>query len=250
MHKTPMPTQDPADLLQLAVGVFPPLPTVIEVLSEDGGGFPLRLSERDDTLLHGYAPRTQMRKELRLLARITDPERGRYEVEMEVAEVFYHSAADALVHVAVTGVAHRKMRRAAPRVSVSERAHARVLFCRALARDTRLDLRLADISATGVALTGMNPLDPGDLLLVSTRIGGMAIHFEARVVRCDPAPYGRFRTGCEIIEFAADARDNISALAEAAPEHGSEEQRQSHSGPAPAQARPSESSLLGRIQRP
>ncbi len=250
MHKTPMPTQDPADLLQLAVGVFPPLPTVIEVLSEDGGGFPLRLSERDDTLLHGYAPRTQMRKELRLLARITDPERGRYEVEMEVAEVFYDSAADALVHVAVTGVAHRKMRRAAPRVSVSERAHARVLFCRTLPRDTRLDLRLADISATGVALTGMNPLDPGDLLLVSTRIGGMAIHFEARVVRCDPAPYGRFRTGCEIIEFAADARDNISALAEAEPEHGSEEQRRPHSGPAPAQARPSESSLLGRIQRP
>lgn len=245
-----MPTQDPADLLQLAVGVFPPLPTVIEVLSEDGGGFPLRLSDRDGALLHGFAPRTQMRKELRLLARITDPQRGRYEVEMEVAEVFYHSAADALVHVAVTGVAHRKMRRAAPRVSVSERAHARVLFCRTLPRDTRLDLRLADISATGVALTGTNQLDPGDLLLVSTRIGGMAIHFEARVVRCDPAPYGRFRTGCEIIEFAADARDSINALAESAPEHGSEEQRRPHAGPAPTPARPSESSLLGRIQRP
>jgi len=244
-----MSTQNPANLLQLALGVFPPLPTIVEVLSEDGGGFPLRLSDRDETLLHGYAPRTQMRKDLRLLARITDPDRGRYEVELEVAEVFYHSAADALVHVAVTGVAHRKMRRAAPRVSVSERAHARVLFCRTLPRDTRLDLRLADISATGVALTGMSPLDPGDLLLISTRIGGTAIHFEARVVRCDAAPYGRFRTGCEIIEFAADARDSISALAEAAPEDGSEDQRRPQAAEAMGQVRSAESGLLGRIQR-
>ena len=180
-----MSTPTPADLLQLALGVFPPLPTIVEVLSADGGGFALRIADREDELLHAYGPRAQMRKELQLLARITDPSRGRYEVEFEVAEVFYHSAADALMHLTVTGVHHRKMRRASPRVAVSERAHARVLFCRTLPRDSRLDLRLADISATGVAFTGMGQLDPGDLLLVSTRIGGQAIHFEARVVRSD-----------------------------------------------------------------
>ncbi len=244
-----MPTQDPADLLQLALGVFPPLPAIVEVLSEDGGGFPLRLADREDGLLHAYGPRAHLRKELRLLARVTDPQRGRYEVESEVIEVFYHSAAEALVHLAVTGVAHRKMRRAAPRVSVSERAHARVLFCRTLPRDTRLDLRLADISATGVAFTGMAALDAGDLLLVSTRIGGMAIHFEARVVRSDPAPYGRFRTGCEIIEYAADARENIAAMAESAPVDGSEDQRRPAAIEAASQGRVGESGLLGRIQR-
>jgi hypothetical protein len=237
------------DLVQLALGVFPPLPAIVEALSEDGGGFALRIADREDDLLHAYGPRTQLRKELRLLARITDPNRGRYEVEFEVAEVFYHSSADALVHLAVTGVQHRKMRRAAPRVSVSERAHARVLFCRTLPRDTRLDLRLADISATGVAFTGMTALDPGDLLLVSTRIGGMGINFEARVVRSDPAPYGRFRTGCEIIEYAADARENIAAMAESTPADGSEDQRRPETIDVPAQVRPAESGLLGRIQR-
>jgi hypothetical protein len=243
-----MSTQTPADLLQLALGVLPPLPTIIEVLSEDGGGFPVRISDRDDALLQAYAPRTQMRKELRLLARITDPDRGRYELELEVVEVFYHSAADALVHLGVTGVAHRKMRRAAQRVSASERAHARVLFCRTLPRDTRLDLRLADISATGVAFTGTSPLDSGDLLLVSTRLGGTAIHFEARVVRCDPAPYGRFRTGCEILDFAAEVRDSVAALAEAAPAGGSEDQRGTDRA-ALSEMPPSESGLLSRIQR-
>src|SRR6478752_5715921 len=235
-----MSTPNPADLLQLALGVFPPLPAIVEVLSEDGGGFALRIADRDADLLQAYGPRTQLRKDLRLLARITDAHRGRYEVEFEVAEVFYHSSADALVHLRVTGVHHRKMRRAAPRVTVSERAHARVLFCRTLPRDTRLDLRLADISATGVAFTGTSALDPGDLLLVSTRIGGIAIHFEARVVRSDPAPYGRFRTGCEIIEFAADARESITAIAEAAPEDGSEEQRRPQTLEAMQQGRATE----------
>jgi hypothetical protein len=154
------------------------------------------------------------------------------------------------VHLRVTGVHHRKMRRAAPRVAVSERAHARVLFCRTLPRDTRLDLRLADISATGVAFIGMSALDPGDLLLVSTRIGGMAIHFEARVVRSDPAPYGRFRTGCEIIEYAADARENIAAMAESTPADGSEDQRRPEKAEVMQQLRTGESGLLGRIQRP
>ena len=245
-----MSTPNPANLVQLALGVFPSLTAIIEVLSEDGGGFALRISGHEDDLLHAFGPRTQMRKDLRLLSRITDAKRGRYEVEFEVAEVFYYSAADALVHLSVSGVRHRKMRRAAPRVAVSERAHARVLFCRSLPRDTRLDLRLADISATGVALTGMAALDPGDLLLVSTRIGGMPIHFEARVVRSDPAPYGRFRTGCEIIEFAADARENIAAMAESTPVDGSEDQRRPGAVELMAQVRNAESGLLGRIQKP
>ena len=245
-----MSTPDPGVLVQLALGVFPPLPAIVEVLSEDGGGFALRIVACEDGLIHAYAPRTQVRKELRLLARITDAQRGRYEVEFEAAEIFYHSAADALVHLAVAGVQHRKMRRAAPRVSISERAHARVLFCRTLPRDTRLDLRLADISATKVAFTGTSALDPGDLLLVSTRIGGIAIHFEARVVRSDPAPYGRFRTGCEIIEYAADARENIAAMAESAPADGSEDQRRPEKTEVMQQVRSGESGLLGRIQRP
>jgi hypothetical protein len=242
-----MSTLTPADLLQLALGVFPPLPTIVEVLSADGGGFTLRIAAREGDLMHAYGPRTQMRNELQLLARITDPHRGRYEVEFEVAETFYHSAADALAHLAVTGVHHRKMRRASPRVVVSERAHARVLFCRTLPRDSRLDLRLADISATGVAFTGVRQLDPGDLVLVSTRMGGLPIHFEARVVRSDAAPYGRFRTGCEIIEFAADARENITAMAMSSPEDGSEDQRRPE--PAEAMARTAETGLLGRIQK-
>ena len=78
----------------------------------------------------------------------------------------------------------------------------------------------------------------------------MPIHFEARVVRSDPAPYGRFRTGCEIIEFAADARENIAAMAESTPVDGSEDQRRPGAVELMAQVRNAESGLLGRIQKP
>jgi hypothetical protein len=77
----------------------------------------------------------------------------------------------------------------------------------------------------------------------------MPIHFEARVVRSDPAPYGRFRTGCEIIEFAADARESITAMAEATPEGGSEDQRRPETLEAMQHMRSGETGLLGRIQR-
>jgi hypothetical protein len=221
------PSQE--ELLALALGVLPPLPCQVEVLSEDGGGFSISLQEGTPQgghrLLQAFGPRQQVRKDLHLLARITDRLRGRYEVEFEVVEAFFQSGSETLMHIAVSGVRHRKMRRAAPRVSVAEPALARVIFCRTLARDSELEVRLADISTTGLAFTAVRNLDPGDLLGVSTRLRGNPIEAEARVIRCDPAPYNRVRVGCEITELDDDARRIIEGVADGA-ESGSEAERQ------------------------
>jgi len=153
-----------------------PLLDVVLFCALTGGGFALRIAAREDELLHAYGPRTQMRKELRLLSRITDAQRGRYEIEFEVAEVFYYSATDALLHLAVTGVHHRKMRRASPRVAVSERAHARVLFCRTLPRDSRLDLRVLDLTdpkAAAAAARGFELDAPLFVISVAAQLAGM-----------------------------------------------------------------------------
>ncbi|MGN6379468.1 MAG: PilZ domain-containing protein [Gaiellales bacterium] len=213
------------ELLALALGVLPELPCGLEVLSEDGGSFVLDLFQLEDELIHAYGPRDQVRKELHLLARITDEVRGRYEIEFEVMDAFFHRGAQTLLHCGVSGVRRRKMRRAAPRMAVSEQATARVVFCRTLSRDTELEVRLADVSTTGVAFTATRALDPGDLLSVSTVIRGHAIDMEVRVIRSDPAPYGRFRIGCEITELEDDARAVIDQIATAEPA-GSESERQ------------------------
>jgi PilZ domain len=213
------------ELLTLALGVLPPPPMEVEVLSEDGGAFPIRIFEREGELLHAYAPRKLVRKELHLLARVTDEQRGRYEVELEIDEAYFHSGAEALVHAAVSGVRHRKMRRAAPRIPVTERTRAQVLFCRTLPRGHTMDVRLSDISTTGIGFTTATRLAAGDLVVVDVTLAGRPASVETRVVRVDPAPYGRVRIGGEITELAEQDRRLIADMALRMPEAGSEAER-------------------------
>jgi hypothetical protein len=219
----PKPTRQ--EMLTLALGVLPPPPTEVEVLSEDGGAFLFRIVEQEGELLHAFAPQKQVRKELHLLARVTDEQRGRYEVEFEIDEAYFHSGADALVHAAVSGVRHRKMRRAAPRIPITERTQARVLFCRSLPRNHSIEVRLSDISTTGIAFTTANRLDAGDLVVVGVTLAGRQTSIETRVVRVDPAPYGRVRIGGEITELAEQDRRLIADMALRTPEEGSEAER-------------------------
>lgn len=199
------------------------------MLSEDGGAFVLKIVEQDGDLLHAFAPRQQVRKELHLLARVTDEHRGRYEVEFEIDEAYFHSGAEAFIHAAVSGVRHRKMRRAAPRIPVTERTNARVLFCRTLPRHHTIDVRLSDVSTTGIGFTAANELDAGDLLVVTVTLSGKPVDVEMRVVRVDPAPYGRFRIGGEITELADIDRRLIAEMALRMPDAGSEAERGSGS---------------------
>jgi len=198
----------------LALGVLSEPPLSVDVLSEDGGSFPMHISECTDGLLHAHAPRAAMRKDLLLLARVSDPARGRYEVEFVVDEAFFHSTSEALVHLRVSAVRHRKARRAAPRAAVSETALARVRFCRSMPRGSELDVRLVDLSSTGLAFVTQRELDPGDLITIEVLLVGRPMTIEARVVRTDPAPYGRYRAGCEITEISDGDRTAISKLAE------------------------------------
>lgn len=220
-----------ADLLSLALGVLPDPPALLDVISEDGGAFRVALDGVDHDMLRLYAPRTAVRKDLRLLARITDHDRGGYEVELEVAEVFFHSGAEALVQAGVAQVRRRKMRRLAARVPVAAKALGRIVFCRSLPEGSEIDVRVADVSTTGVAFSSRQPLDAGDLIELDAYLAGRTMTIGVRVVRCDPAPYGRFRIGCEITDLAPQDREALAELAcEAADESSAAERRPDTSG--------------------
>jgi hypothetical protein len=242
---SPEPTRE--DLLTLALGVLPSLPDTIDVLSEDGGCIPLVLEGRQDGLLLGQAPRSAIRDDLHLLARVYYPDRGRYEVELEVVEHFFHSVSEALVHLAVSGVRHRKARRASPRVAVSTQGRVVVRYCRSLPRDTALDVRLVDVSATGCAFVTQKELDPGDLLHLTFVLDGREVRPEARIVRLDPAPYGRYRAGCEITEISDTDRRAISSLASVADVGGSEDERRPEVVEALAESRAASTGLSSRL---
>jgi hypothetical protein len=178
-----------------------------------------------------------MRPDLHLLARVYDSSRGRYEIEFEVDEAFFHSSAEALVHLAVAAVRHRKARRAAPRVGVAVQLQARVRYGHSMPRDTEIEVRLVDVSATGLAFVTQRELSAGDMLNLAFPLAGREMHVEVRVVRTDPAPYGRYRAGCEIIEIGDADRRAISALAEQAEQAGSEQERRPEVVAALAEAR-------------
>ena len=239
------PTRE--ELLTLALGVLPELPDTIDVLSEDGGCFSLNLFEREDEMLLGYAPRGAMRNDLHLLARVYYPGRGRYEVEFEVVDHFFHSVSEALVHLAVSGVRHRKARRASPRAPVSVAASASIRFGRTLPRNTELEVRLVDVSATGCAFLTQKELDPGDLLRLRFPLAGRGMELETRVVRIDAAPYGRYRAGCEITEIGDGDRKAIAAIAAEVPDTGSEEQRNPDMVAALTESRAASTALSDRI---
>jgi hypothetical protein len=239
------PTRE--ELLTLALGVLPELPDTIDVLSEDGGCFAVTISSREEDLLLGHAPRGAIRNDLHLLARVFHPGRGRYEVEFEVADHFFQSTAEAQVHLAVSGVRHRKARRASPRVAVSTPATAVIKYCRSLPRDTQLEVRLVDVSATGCAFVTQKELAAGDLVKLAFTLNGRQMEPEARVVRIDPAPYGRYRAGCEITEISDGDRKAISGVAEGTDEYGSEDQRNPEAVAALAESRAASTALSARL---
>jgi hypothetical protein len=98
-------------------------------------------------------------------------------------------------------------------------------------------VRLVDVSATGLAFVSQRELSAGDLLRLVFPLGGRRLKVEARVVRMDPAPYGRHRIGCEITEIGDLDRKTIAQVAEEADAAGSEQERRPERLAAWAEAR-------------
>jgi hypothetical protein len=242
-----MSEQTQEQLMALALGVLPPAPEAIDVLSAAGGGFRLAITGHEDGVIHAFAPRQAVRNDLRLLARVAHEGRGRYEVEFEVADCFFHSTTEALVHLTVAAVRHRKARRASPRAVVSCPATAVVRYGRSLPRNTELPIRVVDVSATGCAFVTQNELDEGDLLQLEFKLAGRIMHVETRVVRTDPAPYGRYRAGCEITDIGEGDRDAIAELARESEHRGSEHERNPEALAALAESRAAQSALSARL---
>jgi hypothetical protein len=83
--------------------------------------------------------------------------------------------------------------------------------------------------------------------VVEFGLDGRNVRMETRVVRIDPAPYGRYRAGCEITEISDGDRKAVSAMAAAASDHGSEEQRNPEAVAALAESRSTSTALSARL---
>jgi hypothetical protein len=215
----------PNELLDVALDLLPELPCSIEVFSQDGGSFVLTLSSSDGDLLYGYGSREHVRDGLSLEYRPRNAEGDGHNIRFTVRRSFFQSGLDLLVHLSVTGIDEHFATRGAPRAPLASAATVRVLYGSDVERDTVAEIRIADMSTTGLAFITERMFRPGDVLELRAPLPDRVVRLEARVVTSVPAIYGRNRVGCEITAILEADRHSIGMLALLAEGAGSEDDR-------------------------
>lgn len=142
--------------------MLPSPPSLIDLVFEGVGSFPVSLVGYKDEAVCFYGPRQAVRAQMQLSARGNDQRGGGHELELRVAESCVHTGEQALAQATVTAVRRRMGRRLAARITVGEKATAQVAFSSSLPVGAGLDVRVVDASATDLAFSTPQPLDPGD----------------------------------------------------------------------------------------
>src|SRR6476620_8974795 len=126
-------------LADLAVSILSQLPTPkVEAFSARGGVVLLEL-------------RSQVREQLDLLVRTNEISGGGYDISLTVAETLHQTESTISVRMLVRDVLRRESERTTPRAAVEDLALMHVLGARRIAEGEEFDVRLADLSPTGVA---------------------------------------------------------------------------------------------------
>jgi hypothetical protein len=213
-------------LADLAVSILSQLPTPkVEALSAGGGVVMLELQSQDGADILAEAPRVQVRPQLDLLVRTSELSGGGYDISMAVAEVLHQTEPTIGLRLRVLDVQRRESERTTPRAAVEELALMHVLGARKIAEGEEFDVRLADLSTSGVSFVTDRSFHTGDFFAMMVTIRGRLLRLQARALQTSPSHYGRQRVGCEILQITDDDRSRISALTVEAPHTGTVEQR-------------------------
>ena len=240
------PTRE--ELLTLALGVLPELPRSSTCCRRTAAASRCRLVRARGRPAAGYAPRGAMRDDLHLLARVYRPRprplRGRVRGRRALLPQHPRGAG-------APGGERRPPPQGPPRLPTRRRLETgngeRQASAARCPRDTELEVRLVDISATGCAFVTQKRAR-------NRRPGARA----GRPVRPRHRPRGarrahrsgalrRYRAGCEITEISDLTRKTISALADAERRgrFGGPAQSRRRSRPAPRARAAEHSAMLG-----
>jgi hypothetical protein len=213
-------------LTDLAVSILSQLPShTVEAFSGDGGVVAIDLRSQDGVHIVAEVPRLRVRGQLDLLVRTNELHGGGYDIALNVAEMLYESEWMATVNLRVLDVRRRESERTTPRAAVEELALVHVLGARGIAQSEEFDVRLADLSPSGVAFITDRTFHIGDTLAMMVTIDGHVLRLQARVLQTAMSYYGRQRVGNEILQITDQDRRRISSLTAVLPHTGSASQR-------------------------
>jgi hypothetical protein len=213
-------------MTDLAVSILSQLPShKVDAFSGDGGVVALELQSQDGIHILADAPRLRVRPQLELLVRTNDASGGGHDIALTVTDIVRQSEWTAEVRLGVTDVLRRETARATTRAELADLALVRILGARGIAADEEFDVRLADLSPSGVAFVTDRTFHVGDSFAMMATIAGRVLRLQARVLQTSLSHYGRRRVGCEILQITDDDRRRITALTSEHPHTGSAEQR-------------------------
>ncbi len=242
-------TYEPTPPAERFIGMLGELPATISVFSPIGGVAYLEITGLDH-LGHvtAYGPDEFMEPGFEITAELRDEHGGGFDITLEVVESYFQAGNRGLLHLTVTDVVERVGERETPRLPVSELAEASVVFSAVLPERFTMGVRVADVSARGLALLTEKTPAVGDTLTVNAVVGGRNIVCRVRVTRIDPAAFGRYRLGCEITRIGAADREYLGEIAASA-RSGTPDQRRPDKADVLKESRAEQGSLKERFGR-
>jgi hypothetical protein len=203
--------------LQMARAILPELPFDIDAYQSNGAASTLRIYGEADGCVHAMMPWAEARKDMALVIPIRAQDRGGYDIACHVTEVYFEGGSLGRVDLAITDISRRKPYRAVVRAHASQLALVTVIASRNHAAREEFDVRLVDLSATGFAFLTERKLAAGDIVGLSTQLGSDTFYAEARIIHPAPAPYGRRRMGCQILDPTPEQTRQLERYVEAQP---------------------------------
>jgi PilZ domain-containing protein len=173
----------------------------VQATSQDGTQIACDPFQLDGETLRVYLPRLQMAGIDRLTLRFAVGN-APWRAEFELAEAEYHSFEQAIGVLRLTAIEPDGAGRQSARAELRAPGVMTAIFCANAVDGNEYDVRVEDISETGLQLSTEFAVEPGDEFSLVTELEGRRVRLEAKAVKASGGVYGRTTVGARITKIS------------------------------------------------
>lgn len=178
----------------------------VPATSQDGTQIPCDPFQLDGDVLRVYLPRLQMAGIDRLTLRFAVGNTP-WRAEFELAEAEYHTFEQAIGVLRLVGIEQDGAGRQTARAELRAPGVLTAILCANAVEGNEYDVRVEDISESGLQLSTELAVEPGDEFALTTELEGRRVRLEAKAVKAFGGNYGRITVGARITKISeADLR--------------------------------------------
>jgi len=169
----------------------------VTAVAQDGTELSCDPFELDGMVLRAYAPRLQLAGVQRLTLRFV-AEGVPWRASFALDEAEYHSFEQAILALRLEEIEPDDAGRETARIGVNAPGTLQAIFCQYALDGNEYDVRIDDLSETGVLLSTELRVEPRDRFAVIMVLDERPMRVEAEAVKVVPGPFGRFSVGARL----------------------------------------------------